>query len=118
MGRRRKEKVVVGGGRRRKSSKVLWILIGFVVFFLFVFPYFGSNFRYLISSTLTPLQSIGQYSFIFGIVILLGGIIIKRSKLIKVGIMLLVIGLVLGDPVKIITLFTGGSPNNGYHFLS
>jgi len=114
MGRRRKKKVVMG--RRRKSSKVLWILLGFVVFILFVFPYFGSNFRYLISSSLSPLQSIGQYSLIFGIVILLGGIIIKRSKLIKVGIMLLVIGLVLGDPVKIITLFTGGSPNQGYHF--
>ena len=115
MGRKGKEKVVMG--RRRKSSKVLWILLGFVVFILFVFPYFGSNFRYLISSTLTPLQSIGQYSLIFGIVILLGGIIIKRSKLIMVGIMLIVIGLVLGDPVKIISLFTGGSPNQGYHFL-
>jgi hypothetical protein len=34
-----------------------------------------------------------------------------------VGIMLLVIGLVLGDPAKIISLFTGGSPNLGYHFL-
>jgi len=111
--RRRKEKVVMG--RRRKSSKVLWILIGFVVFVLFVFPYFGSNFRYLISSSLTPLQSIGQSSLIFGAVILLGGIIFKRSKIIKVGIILLVVGLVLGDPVKIISLFTGGSPNNGYH---
>ena len=117
MGRRRKEKIVVGGKRRRKSSKVLWILLGFVVFILFVFPYFGSNFRYLISSSMTPLESIGQYSLIFGIVILLGGIIIKRSKLIKVGIMLLVIGLVLGDPAKIISLFTGGSSNQGYHFL-
>jgi len=113
--RRRKEKIVMG--RRRRSSKVLWILIGFVVFVLFVFPYFGSNFRYLISSSLTPLQSIGQYSLIFGIVILLGGIIIKRSKVIMVGIMLLVIGLVLGDPVKIISLFTGGSANRGYHFV-
>ena len=93
---RKKEKIVMG--RRRRSSKVLWILIGFVVFILFVFPYFGSNFRYLISSSLTPLQSIGQYSLIFGAIILLGGIIIKRSKLIMVGIMLLVIGLVLGEP--------------------
>ena len=109
----KKEKIVMG--RRRRSSKVLWILLGFVVFILFVFPYFGSNFRYLISSTLTPLQSICQYSLIFGIVILLGGIIIKRSKLIMVGIMLIVIGLVLGDPVKIISLFTGGSSNQGYH---
>ncbi len=116
MGRRRKEKVVMG--RRRKSSKVLWILLGFVVFVLFVFPYFGSNFRYLISSSLTPLQSIGQYSLIFGIVILLGGIIIKRSKLIMVGIMLLVIGFFLGDPVRIISLFTDDSPNKGYHFFN
>jgi len=109
----KKEKIVMG--RRRRSSKVLWILLGFVVFILFVFPYFGSNFRYLISLTLTPLQSIGQYSLIFGAVILLGGIIIKRSKLIKVGIILLVVGLVLGDPAKIISLFTGGSSNQGYH---
>ena len=114
---RKKEKIVVGGKRRRRSSKVLWILIGFVVFLLFIFPYFGNNFRYLISSSLSPLQSIGQYSLIFGVVILLGGIIIKRSKLIMVGIMLLVIGLVLGDPAGIISLFTGGSPNQGYHFL-
>ena len=104
-------------GRRRKSSKVLWIAIGIFVFALVVFPYFGSNFRYLISSSLSPLQSIGQYSLIIGAIILIGGIIIKRSKVIVVGIMLIVIGLFLGDPVNIISLFTGGSPNRGYHNL-
>ena len=103
---------------KRRSSKVVWIILGVFLFALVAFPYFGSNFRYLISSSLSPLQSIGQYSLIFGVIILLGGIIIKRSKLIMVGIMLLVIGLVLGDPVKIISLFTGGSPYKGYHFYS
>jgi uncharacterized membrane protein YczE len=103
---------------RRRSSRVVWIIIGVFLFALVVFPYFGNNFRYLISSSLSPLQSIGQYSLIFGAIILIGGIIIKRSKVIMVGIMLLVIGLFLGDPVNIISLFTGGSPNRGYHFFS
>lgn len=103
---------------KRRSSRIVWIIIGVLLFALVVFPYFGSNFRYLISSSLSPLQTIGSYSLIFGIVILLGGIIIKRSKLIMVGVMLLVIGLFLGDPVNIISLFTGGSPNKGYHFFT
>ena len=103
---------------RRRSSKIVWIIIGVFLFALVVFPYFGNNFRYLISSSLSPLKTIGSYSLILGVVILLGGIIIKRSKLIMVGIMLLVIGLFLGDPVNIISLFTGGSPSRGYHFFS
>lgn len=103
---------------KRRSSRVVWIILGVFLFALVVFPYFGNNFRYLVSSSLTPLQSIGNYSLIFGAIILIGGIIIKRSKVIMVGIMLIVIGLFLGDPVNIISLFTGGSPNKGYHFFN
>ena len=103
---------------KRRSSKVVWFIIGGAVFLLIVFPYFGNNFRFLISSSLSPLQSIGQNSLIIGVVILIGGIIIKRSKIIMVGIMLIVIGLFLGDTLGFISLFTGGSPNRGYHFLS
>jgi len=103
---------------KRRSSKVVWVIIGVFLFALVVFPYFGNNFRYLISSSLSPLQNIGQYSLIFGAIILIGGIIIKRSKVIMVGIMLLVIGLFLGEPLNFLSLFTGGSPNRGYHFFS
>ena len=103
---------------KRRSSRVVWIILGVFLFALVVFPYFGSNFRYLIILSLSPLQSIGQYSLIFGAIILIGGIIIKRSKVILVGIMLLVIGLFLGDPVDFLSIFTGGSPNRGYHFFS
>jgi len=103
---------------KRRSSRVVWVILGVFLFALVVFPYFGNNFRYLISSSLSPLQNIGQYSLIFGAIILIGGIIIKRSKVIMVGIMLLVIGLFLGEPLNFLSLFTGGSPNRGYHFFS
>ena len=103
---------------KRRSSRVVWIILGVVLFALVVFPYFGSNFRYLISSSLSPLQSIGQYSIIFGALILIGGIIIKRSKVILVGIMLLLIGMFLGEPLNFLSLFTGSAPNRGYHFFS
>jgi len=103
---------------RRRSSKVVWVIIGVFLFALVVFPYFGNNFRYLISFSLSPLQSIGQYSIIFGVLILIVGIFMKRSKVILVGIGLLLIGLFLGEPLNFLSLFTGGSPNSGYHFFS
>jgi len=103
---------------KRRSSKVVWIIIGVFLFALVVFPYFGDNFRYLISLSLSPLQNIGKYSLIFGVLILIGGIIIKRSKVIMVGIVLLAIGLFLGEPLNFLSIFTGGSPNRGYHFFS
>jgi len=102
---------------KRRSSRVVWIILGVFLFALVVFPYFGSNFRYLISSSLSPLQSIGQYSLIFGAIILIGGIIIKKSKVILVGVLLLLIGLFLGEPLNFLSIFTGGSHNRGYHFF-
>jgi len=103
---------------KRRSSKVVWVIIGVFLFALVVFPYFGNNFRYLISSSLSPLQSIGQYSLIFGALILIGGLLIRRSKVILVGILLLLIGLFLGEPLNFLSFFTGGSPTKGYHFFS
>ena len=102
---------------KRRSSRVVWIILGVFLFALVVFPYFGSNFRYLIILSLSPLQSIGQYSLIFGAIILIGGIIIKKSKVILVGVLLLLIGLFLGEPLNFLSIFTGGSPNRGYHFF-
>lgn len=103
---------------KRGSSKVVWVIIGIFLFALVVFPYFGSNFRYLITSSLLPLRTIGQFSFLFGAILVFGGLIIKRSKVILWGIVLLVIGMFLGDPVDFLSFFTGGSPSRGYHFLS
>jgi len=102
---------------KRRSSRVVWIILGVFLFALVAFPYFGNNFRYFISSSLSPLQIIGQYSLIFGVIILIGGIIIKRSKVILVGVLLLLIGLFLGEPLNFLSIFTGGSPNRGYHFF-
>jgi len=103
---------------KRRSSKVVWVIIGVFLFVLVVFPYFGTNFSYLISLSLSPLQNIGKYSLIFGALILIGGLFMKKSKAIMVGIVLLLIGLFLGEPLNFLSLFTGGSPNRGYHFFS
>lgn len=118
-------------GRKRKSSKVLWFIIGVFVFALVVFPYFGSNLRYLISSTLAPLKNAGTFLQASGLVIAVWGVgamffstrqgdrsVSKRSvKITLVGFLMIVIGLFLSNPLNLISLFTGGSNNRGYHFF-
>jgi len=120
-----------GRGRGRRSSKLIWIIIGIFVFALFVFPYFGSNFSYLISSNLSPLKSAGALLQTCGIVITVGGVcgilmsisggaraISRRSiKIALVGILMVAIGLFLSNPLNLTSLFTGGSTSRGYHFF-
>ena len=103
---------------KRGSSKVVWVIIGVLLFALVVFPYFGSNFKYLITSSLLPLRIFGQFSILFGAILVVGGLIIKRSKVLLWGVILIVIGMFLGDPVDFLSFFTGGSPTRGYHFYS
>jgi hypothetical protein len=120
-----------GRGRGRRSSKVIWIIIGIFVFVLFVFPYFGSNFRYLISSNLSPLKIAGALLQTCGVIFTVGGVcgmlmsisggargISKRSiKIALIGILIVAIGLFLSNPLNLASLFTGGSPGRGYHFF-
>ena len=130
---RRKSSLFSSRGRGRRSSKIMWITIGSFVFALFIFPYFGSNLRYLISSSLYPLKSAGALLQTCGLVITVAGIfgmamsaigsestrpVSKRSiKITLVGILMLAIGLFLSNPLNLASLFTGGSTNRGYHFF-
>jgi hypothetical protein len=130
---RRKSSLFSSRGRGRRSSKIMWISIGIFVFALFVFPYFGSNLAYLISSSLSPLKSAGALLQTCGLVITVAGIfgmsmsaigsestrpVSKRSiKITLVGILMLAIGLFLSNPLNLASLFTGGSTTRGYHFF-
>jgi len=129
---RRKSSLFLGRGRGRRSSKIMWIAIGIFVFALFVFPYFGSNLRYLISSSLSPLKSAGTLLQTCGLVITVAGVcgmgssaladpprpVSKRSiKIALVGALMLAIGLFLSNPLNLASLFTGGSTSRGYHFF-
>ncbi|GAH68044.1 unnamed protein product [marine sediment metagenome] len=101
----------------------MWITIGIFVFALFVFPYFGSKLRYLISSSLSPLKSAGILLHNFGLLITVVGIIgmflsSRRSiKITLIGILMVVIGLFLSNPLNLFSFFTGGSTKRGYHFF-
>ena len=120
-----------GRGRGRRSSKVIWIIIGVFVFALFVFPYFGSNFRYLISSNLSPLKTAGALLQTCGLLFTVGGICgmfmsisgggraISKRSIAKtfVGALMLAIGLFLSNPLNLASLFTGGATSRGYHFF-
>ena len=104
----------------RRSSKVVWFIFGGAIFLLIVYPYFGNNFRYLISSSLEPLRYFGAFSFSAGMAISVGAIFLKpfrRFKIIIAGIILVVIGMALGAPNLFLSLFTGSSRLKGYHFF-
>ena len=105
---------------KRRSSKVVWFIIGGAIFLLIVFPYFGNNFRYLISSSLEPLRYFGAFSFSAGMAISIGAICLKpfrRFKVIVAGIIFVVIGMALGAPNLFLSLFTGSARLKGYHFF-
>ena len=111
----------------------MWIAIGIFGFALFVFPYFGSNLRYLISSSLSPLKSAGTILQTCGLVITVWGVgamgmstivgensrpVSKRSiKIALIGALMLAIGLFISNPLDLTSLFTGGSTSRGYHFF-
>jgi len=121
----------MGRGRGRRSSKVILIIIGIFVFALFVFPYFGSNLRDLISSNLSPLKAAGALLQACGLLFTVGGVcgmfmsisgggrgISKHSiKIALVGILMVAVGLFLSNPLNLASLFTGGSTTRGYHFF-
>jgi len=120
---RRKSNIFTGRDRGRRSSKIMWITIGIFVFALFVFPYFGSNLKYLISSSLSPLKSAGTLLQTFGLLITIVGIIgmfmssRRAIKIALVGILMVAIGLFLSNPLTLFSFLTGRSANRGYHFF-
>jgi len=119
----RKSSLFTGRDGRRRSSKIKWITIGVFVFALFVFPYFGSNLRYLISSSLSPLKSVGTLLQTLGLLITVLGIICvflssrRAIKIILIGILMVVIGLFLSNPLNLSSFFFGRSNSRGYHFF-
>ena len=103
---------------KRGTSKVVWLIIGGAVFLLVIFPFFGSNLRYLVFSSLYEFRYIGAFCFSVGMVLSVGAIFLKplrKSKVIVVGIILVVIGMALGAPNLLLSLFTGSSGVKGYH---
>ena len=110
---------------KRRGSKIAWILIGISLFVLLVFPFFGDFLRGIISLVLTPLQSIGSTLIWVGILVVVVGVGLaipksegqrfggKRSvKIVLVGIILIVVGLFLDNPLS---LFSEGGAGLGYH---
>ena len=110
---------------KRRGSKVAWVLIGFALFVLLLFPFFGDYLRGMISMSLSPLQSIGSTFQWVGILTVVLGVGImtlpnemrrsgnKRAvKIVLVGIILIVIGLFLDNPLS---LFSEGGAGLGYH---
>ena len=103
---------------KRRGSRIAWILIGVSLFVLIVFPYFGNYLIGLIRSGLTPLQSVGSNLWWIGallVVVGIGGMIRKSRRSVKillVGILLIVIGLFLNNPLS---LLTEGGSGLGYH---
>lgn len=106
---------------KRGISKYTWIVIGGAVFLLVIFPYYGNYLRYLVFSSLYEFRYVGAASFSVGMVITVCAVFLKpfrKTKVIILGIILVVIGLALGTPNLLISLFTGGSSKRGYHFFS
>ena len=110
---------------KKRGSKVAWILIGISLFVLLVFPFFGDYLIGMISMSLNPLQSIGSTLQWVGILTVVAGVGLafpksegqrfggKRSvKIVLVGIILIVIGLFLDNPLS---LFSEGGAGLGYH---
>ncbi len=117
--------------RRKKSgngriSKLSLFLIVISLFVLLVFPFFGDFIRGTISMGLAPLQSVGSTLLWIGILVVVVGVGMmlplgegksfgsKRSlKLVLVGIILIVIGLFLENPLSLFS--EGGGASLGYH---
>lgn len=119
----KKSSIFTGSDRGRRSSQIMWIAIGVFVLAFFVIPFFGGNLRYLISSSLSPLKTVGNYLQGYGILVIVVGIIgmfISSRRAIKIaliGILMVAIGLFLSNPLNLFSFFTGGSTSRGYHFF-
>lgn len=119
----KKSSIFTGSDRGRRSSQIMWIAIGVFVLAFFVIPFFGGNLRYFISSSLSPLKTVGNYLQGYGILVIVVGIIgmfISSRRAIKialVGILMVAIGLFLSNPLNLFSFFTGRSNNRGYHFF-
>lgn len=103
---------------KRGISKITLILIGGAFFLMVIFPFYGDHLRYLVFSSIYELQWLATISFSTGIAISIGAIFLKpfrKMKVIILGIILVLIGLALGAPNYLLSLFTGGPISKGYH---
>ena len=105
---------------KRGTSKVVWLIMGGAFFLLVIFPFFGNNLRSLIFTSLYQFRYLGAFCFGLGMTITVCAIFLKplrKSKVIILGIILVLIGYALGAPNLLISLFTGSGGTRGYHFF-
>lgn len=103
---------------KRGISKYTWIFIGGAVFLLAIFPFYGNYLRSMVYNGIYQLRYIGLGCFSLGMCLAIGGLFLKplrKSKIIILGIVLVLIGLALGAPNLLISLFTGSGGTRGYH---
>ena len=105
---------------KRGISKYTWIFMGGAVFLLAIFPFYGNYLRSLVHNGFYQLRYIGLGCFSLGMCLAIGGLFLKplrKSKIIIAGVILVIIGLALGDPGLLIAQFTGSGGNRGYHYF-
>jgi hypothetical protein len=111
----------------KRGAKVIWALIGISLFVFLIFPFFGDFLRGIISLDLTPLSNLGSTLTWVGILVTVVGVGwalgskkpdtksvpgIRPLKIVLVGVILIVIGLFLENPLS---LFSEGGAGFGYH---
>lgn len=105
---------------KRGISKYTLLLIGGAFFLLVIFPFYGNYLRSLVFTSLYQFRYLGAFCFGLGMAITVCAIFIKpfrKSKVIILGIILVLIGYALGAPNLLISLFTGSGGTRGYHFF-
>ena len=103
---------------KRGISKYTWLLIGGAFFLLVIFPFYGNYLRSLIFTSLYQFRYVGAFCFSAGMIITVCAVFFKplrKSKVIILGIILVLVGLALGAPNLLLSLFTGSSGVKGYH---
>ncbi len=111
--------------KKRKSNKVFLVFLGILGFVAIYVPFFGSNLRYMTSSTFKLIfNNVGNFCLILGGALLAINILKVLGKKIdiksiSVSVLLLWIGAFLtGAPFEIMGFIFGGSqPPQGYHFF-
>ncbi len=117
--------IVIIQEKRRKPNKVFLVFLGILGFVAIIVPFFGSNLRYMTSTTFRLIFSyLGNFCLIIGGALLAINILKVFGKKIDikgflVSVLLLWIGCFLtGVSFEIMGFIIGGSqPPQGYHFF-
>lgn len=117
--------IVIIQEKRRKPNKAFLVFLGILGFVAIIVPFFGSNLRYMTSTTFRLIFSyLGNFCLIIGGALLAINILKVFGKKIDikgflVSVLLLWIGCFLtGMSFEIMGFIIGGSqPPQGYHFF-